>query len=126
MKVLSDSQRVEIVEMYETGRYTMRELAAQFHIATSSVWKVIHGQEKKKKRFVAQVLKPNRNKEAMRRKFNRVDEVRKLIQTVSEFSIVDNWTDLYLMQILLSCGLTKEDFENAGYIDFYDDCLNIK
>lgn len=123
MKVLTDEQRAKIVELYLTGGYTIRNLAEQYHVSTSTIWKILPKDDYKQKRFAGKILIPAREKESMRTQFDREKEVKNLINAVSEFAMIDNWTDLYLMQILLSCGLTRTDFENTGYIDFYNDCF---
>lgn len=37
MKVLSDKQKEEIIKMYATGGYTMKQLAKQFYVSPSTI-----------------------------------------------------------------------------------------
>ena len=119
---LTKEQRRELRLLYQSGGYSYRDLASKYHISLSTVSKVLNDYERSDiAKFKGYCRKPKRNRLPMSRKFDRRVVVKSLIDAVSEFSLMDNWKEIYLMEILLSCGLTRDDFEEAGYVKFYDE-----
>jgi predicted DNA-binding protein YlxM (UPF0122 family) len=117
---LTPEQQHEIRMFSASGRYTYKELAEKYFVSKSTIGNIVKQREKiEVRKFKGYYRKPERNKQPMKKKFDRQKVVREMIEAVSEFSLMDNWTELYLMETLLSCGLTREDFEMAGYLDFY-------
>ena len=118
--ILTEEQKNEIRILSASGRYTYVELAQKFFVSKSTIGTVVKGRNRAETRkFKGNYKKPDRNKQPMRKKFDRQEVVTNLIEAMSEYSLMDNWTELYLMEMLLSCGLFRDDFEMAGYLDFY-------
>ena len=124
---LTDEQKQEVKRLHDAGRCSYRELARKYYVSVSTISKIIKETPRPEHlKFKGYHRKPERNKTPMRKEFDRCKVIRNLIEAVSEYSLMDNWTELYLMETLLSCGLIKEDFEEAGYLDFYNEYFEEK
>lgn len=122
MTALTIEQKIEVRKLYSTGKYTYKDLAKKYYVSVSTIGKIIRNEPKEElRKFGGYFRTPVRHKEPMRRKFNKKEMVIDLIETVSEYALMDNWSELYLIEVLLSCGLVRSDFEDAGYEDFYEE-----
>jgi len=119
---LTPEQKKEVIRLHASGRYTYKELSQKYYVSVSTLRKIVGNASMSEiKKFGGYHRKPIRNKTPMRKRFDRRKVVKNLIETVSEYALMDNWTECYLMETLLSCGLIREDFEEAGYLDFYNE-----
>ena len=50
----------------------------------------------------------------------KADVVHNLIDAMSEYALESGWTDRDFMDALIGCGVTKEDFVQAGYKEFVE------
>lgn len=124
---LTNEQKQEIRLLSASGKYSYRELAKKYFVSISTINYIINkGDKIDTRKFKGYYRKPDRNRTHMRKKFDRKEVVTNLIDAISEYSLMDNWTELYLMEMLLSCGLTKGDFELTGYLDFYKEYFEEK
>ena len=124
---LTNEQKQEIRLLSASGKYSYRELAKKYFVSISTINYIINkGDKIDTRKFKGYYRKPDRNRTHMRKKFDRKEVVTNLIDAISEYSLMDNWTELYLMEMLLSCGLTKDDFELTGYLDFYKEYFEEK
>lgn len=53
-----------------------------------------------------------------KRKCNHTELATSLIEIMSDFALNHNWEDDFLIEKLVSCGLTRRDFVAAGYGEF--------
>lgn len=119
---LTPEQQTKIRELYAAGRHSYRELSKMYFVCTSTIYNIIKNSPKSEmKKFSGYYRKPERNKYPMKKKFDKKKVTKNLIEAVSDFALMDNWTEVYLMETLLCCGLVKEDFDDAGYLDFYEE-----
>lgn len=119
---LTPEQKKEVIRLHTSGRYTYKELSQKYYVSVSTLRRIVGNVSMSEiKKFGGYYRKPIRNKTPMRKRFDRRKVVKHLIEAVSEYALMDNWTECYLMEILLSCGLIREDFEEAGYLDFYNE-----
>ena len=118
---LTPEQKDEVRMLSASGRYSYRDLAKKYYVSVSTISNIIQGKRLETRKFSGYYRKPDRYNEKIRKSFDRKEITKKLIEVVSEYSLMDNWTELYLMETLLSCGLVKEDFEEAGCLDFYEE-----
>lgn len=113
----------EINRLYATGNYSYKQLAKKFSLSTATVGKICKDDsrvevERKKKENIFKEVKQIPEKPSKNRKFNRVELVTNLIESMADFADAYDWDDDLLISILLELGIARRDFELAGYGEF--------
>ena len=111
----------EINRLYATGRYTYEQLGKKFNLSKSAIWlicKDISRKEVKKKQFES-IFKDNNIKTRPSKKYkSHIALATDLIESMSDYADAYGWEDDILIKRLTDLGITRKDFELAGYSEF--------
>lgn len=122
---LTQEQKRELVELYDTGEYTYESIAKKFGIVRSTAWKIVTKAKDEERERNKQAFEEELNTKTKEFSMQRRKVTTKLIEAMADYAIVYNLEDTEIVERLFKCGLTMVDFVLCGYGEFARDCLGL-
>lgn len=124
--------RKEINRLYATGNYTYKQLAKKFNMSISTVGVIckdhsrVELEQKRREERIFKMeseaaKKSDRPKKKVRH--NKQEVCTNLIESMSDYAATFGWSNKFLIDTLFQIGISKRDFEAAGYREFMLDVM---
>ena len=123
----------EINRLYATGRYTYEQLGKKFNLSKSAIGLICKDVSRKevKRKQIESFFKDSSVKVRPTKNYkSHIALTTGLIESMSDYADAHGWEDDVLIKRLTDLGITRRDFELAGYSEFvreyFEKTLSVK